>query len=128
VFVAPKEVLVEPPPKNLAMPTLEAALPVVDSLFAVLRGLQGRVDWRRLADWAKAAEKSGKALGKTVGGKRLDFAPLTSAINAHNVEAAPKQSYRVLEALCDHFTNLTSDDAQQTKIVIQLYYWVHDLA
>jgi hypothetical protein len=125
--VVAREVLVEPP-KNEAKRTLGLALPVVDLLFDVLRGMHGRVDWRRMADLVKAAEKSSKALGKTVGGQKLDFSPLTLALKEHNVEAVPKQSYRLLETLYEHFTSLNSEDAQQAKTIIQLYYWVNDVA
>jgi hypothetical protein len=125
--VVPRAVFVEPP-KNEAKRTLGLALPVVDLLFDVLRGMHGRVDWRRMADLVKAAEKSSKALGKTVGGQKLDFSPLTLALKEHNVEAVPKQSYRLLETLYEHFTSLNSEDAQQAKTIIQLYYWVNDVA
>ena len=122
--------------KDLAK-TLSVAPQIVDSLFDVLRSLQGRVNWNRMKNYARRSDKDIKSLAdqKTTT-TNMEFAELLSAIKEHKTEAISKEAYRLLESFHEYFLGLTSENVflaqmhpnyQDAKTAIRSYYILNDL-
>jgi hypothetical protein len=112
-------------------------LPVVDSLFDVLRSLHGRIDWNRIMSYLERSEKDHKAI---VDGKNnfvnLDFSSLSSAINEHDVGLISKEGLRLLEAIYNSLENAaTANEASvqfegsnlTPEAALKSYYVLNDL-
>jgi hypothetical protein len=115
---------------------ISIALEIVDSLFNVLRSLQGRVDVNRLEGYLEHSEEN--VMGFTdlnVGTVNLDLTKLSSAIKAHLLEETQKEIYAILRSLHDYFSGLASQsEVEQThpnyndaKTVILAYYTLNDI-
>jgi len=117
--------------------TLRVALSIVDSLFDVLRSLQGRVNWNFMDDCQKRSEQDYRRFArKKIVEANLDFCFLSSATAERNVEAVSKEALHLLESLYKGFEKLPTDDAPAleaspnyigAKVAIQSYYVLSDL-
>ena len=117
--------------------TLSVAPQIVDSLFDVLRSLQGRVNWTSMKKYARRSEEDIRSLAeqKTTS-MNMEFAQLLSAIKEHKTEAISKEAYRLLESFHEYFQGLTSENVflaqmhpnyQDAKTTIRTYYTLNDL-
>jgi hypothetical protein len=92
------------------------ALNVIDSLFDVLRSLQGRVDWKRVEDALKRSEEGAGALAGEAGMvMSLDFGGLSSAVKLRRAREVSKEAFGVLKSLFGHFAGLTVTDEGLVK-------------
>ena len=117
---------------------LSVALEIVDSLFDVLRGLQGRVDVNRLEGYLEHSEENIRDFTDlNVGTVDLDLTKLSSAIKAHLLEETQKEIYAILRSLHEYFSGLASQNAavveqahpnyQDAKTIILAYYTLNDI-
>ncbi|MCW4047744.1 MAG: hypothetical protein NWE99_09345 [Candidatus Bathyarchaeota archaeon] len=98
------------------------ALGVVDSLFDVLQGLQGRVDWKRVEDALKRSEEGAGALAGEAGmAVSLDFAGLSSAVKLHRAGEVSKETFGILKSLFGHFAGLAiaDEDLLKTRLSVE---------
>ncbi len=98
--------------------TINTSLSVVDSLFDILRSLQGRIEWKLMNNYLRQIEKDlTNPSDKKTGLEQQDFSLLSSAINDHNVELISKESYRLLESIYSNFEKAPSgDESDQEKM------------
>jgi hypothetical protein len=116
---------------------LSLALEIVDSLFNVLRSLQGRVDVNRLKGYLEHSEENVRGFTDlNIGTVNLDLTKLSSAIKAHLLEETQKEIYAILRSLHDYFSGLASQNEilEQThpnyndaKTIILAYYTLNDI-
>ncbi len=116
---------------------LSVALEIVDSLFDVLRSLQGRVDVNRLEGYLEHSEENIRDFTDlNVGTVDLDLTKLSSAIKAHLLEETQKEIYAILRSLHDYFSGLASQNEvveqthpnyQDAKTIILAYYTLNDI-
>jgi hypothetical protein len=94
-----------------------AALGVADSLFDVLRCLQGRVDWSQVESSLKRSEESAEYFAEeelcTV---NLDFKALSSAVKLRRAGEVGKEAFGVLKSMFEYFAglNVTAERLQKT--------------
>ncbi|MDH5375388.1 MAG: hypothetical protein OEW95_06200 [Candidatus Bathyarchaeota archaeon] len=110
---------------------------IVDSLFDVLRSLQGRVDWNRVESYLTRSEENVRSFtGQKIGTIKLDFAKLSLAIKEHLPEEISKETYGILRSLYEYFGGLTSTNEfldqihpnyQDAKITILAHYTLNDI-
>jgi hypothetical protein len=116
---------------------LSVAMSIVDSLFDILRSLQGRVNWTFIDCCEKRSQKSFNALTiNKIIEANLDFYLFSSAIAEHNVEAVSKETFCLLEFLNKVFEKLPSSEVFDpsvypnylgAKVALQSYYVLSDL-
>ncbi len=110
---------------------------IVDSLFDVLRSLQGRIKWKFIDQCEKLSEKANETLAaKKMGLVNLDFRIFSSAIAEHDVEAVSKEAFVLLDSLKKVFEKLSDNEVSvssssqnysSAKITLQSYYVLSDL-
>ena len=123
--------------RNELTKILSVAIEIVDSLFDVLRSLQGRVDWNRVEGYLKRSEENVRSLaGQKIGTINLEFTKLSLAIKERLPEEISKESYSILRSLYEYFSGLTSKNEfleqihpnyHDAKTTILLYYTLNDI-
>jgi hypothetical protein len=115
---------------------LSVAIEIVDSLFDILRSLQGRVDWNRVEGYLKRSEENVRSFaGQKIGTINLDFTKLSLAIKEHLPKEISKEAYSILRSLYEYFSGLTENEFpeqihpnyQDAKTVITAYYTLNDI-
>jgi hypothetical protein len=114
------------------------ALDVADSLFDVLRCLQGRVDWNNVESALQRSEDSAEGFsGEEICMVRLDFKGLSSAVKLHRAGEVAKETFGVLKSLFEYFKVLTvpAEQLQEThpscedaRKMVLAGYTLNDLA
>ncbi len=96
-------------PKLFALgKVIGVALDVADSLFDVLRCLQGRVDWNHVENALKRAEESAEGFtGEELFTLTMDFKGLSSAVKLRRASDVGKETFEVLRVLFEYFKGLT---------------------
>lgn len=122
--------------RNDIVQALSSALKITDSLFDILRSLQGRVDWNRVESTFKCSKEPFRRFSDQKGAVNLDYAQLSSAITEHLPEDISKEAYGILKALFEYFNGLPSQgefpaqihpNPEDAKKVILAYYTLNDI-
>jgi hypothetical protein len=123
--------------RNELTKILSVAIEIVDSLFDVLRSLQGRVDWNRVEGYLKRSEENVRSLaGQKIGTINLDFTKLSLAVKERLPEEISKETYSILRSLYEYFSGLTSKNEflehvhpnyHDAKTTILAYYTLNDI-
>ncbi len=123
--------------RNELARVLSVAMEIVDSLFDVLRSLQGRVDWNRVKGYLKRFEENVRSFaGQKIGTINLDFAKLSLAVKEHRPEEISKETCSILRSLYEYFSGLTSRNESleqihpnyhDAKATILAYYTLNDI-
>jgi hypothetical protein len=123
--------------RNELTKILSVAIEIVDSLFDVLRSLQGRVDWNRVEGYLKRSKENVRSLaGQQIGTINLDFTKLSLAIKERLPEETSKETYSILKSLYEYFSGLTSKNESleqihpnyhDAKTTILAYYTLNDI-
>lgn len=121
---------------NDLVQALSSAVKITDSLFDILRSLQGRVDWNRVESTFKCSKETFRRFSGQKGSVNLDYTKLSSAITAHLPDDISKEAYDILKTLFEYFTGLASHgefpaqihpNPQDAKKVILAYYTLNDI-
>jgi hypothetical protein len=117
--------------------TLNTAMNIVDSLFDVLRSLNGRVDWNRVEGYLKRSEENARRFTEQGSSTiNLDFNKLSSVLTAHRSQELSKETYIILKSIYEYYSGLTSQNElpeqmhpnyQEAKTAIQAYYTLNDI-
>jgi hypothetical protein len=117
--------------------TLNTAMDIVDSLFDVLRSLNGRVDWNRVEGYLKRSEENARRFTEQGSSTiNLDFNKLSSVLTAHRSQELSKETYIILKSIYEYYSGLTSQNElpeqmhpnyQEAKTAIQAYYTLNDI-
>jgi hypothetical protein len=117
--------------------TLNTAMDIVDSLFDVLRSLNGRVDWNRVEGYLKRSEENARRFTEQGSSTiNLDFNKLSSVLTAHRSQELSKETYIILKSIYEYYSGLTSQNElpeqmhpnyQEAKNAIQAYYILNDI-
>jgi hypothetical protein len=123
--------------RNELTKMLSVGMEIVDSLFDILRSLQGRIDWNRVEDYLKRSEENVRNFTNlTAATTNLGFTKISSAIKEHLPEEISKETYSILRSLYEYFNELTSktESPEQThpnysdaKTTILAYYTLNDV-
>ena len=123
--------------RNEIAKILGVAIEIVDSLFDVLRSLQGRVEWNRVEGYFKRSEENVRSFaGQTIGTINLDFTKLSLAVKERLPEEISKETYSILRSLYEYFSGLTSKNESleqvhpnyhDAKTTIFAYYTLNDI-
>ena len=123
--------------RNELTKILSVAIEIVNSLFDVLRSLQGRVDWNRMESYLKRSEENVRSFtSQKIGTINLDFTKLSLAIKEHLPEEISKETYSILRSLNEYFSGLTSKNESleqihpnyhDAKTTILAYYTLNDI-
>jgi hypothetical protein len=113
------------------------ALDVSDSLFDVLRYLQGRVDWNRVESALKRSEESAEGFeGEEMCMVNLDFQELSSAVKLRRAGEVSKETYGVLKSLFEYFAGVTvaaerlgkfRPNCEDARKMVLAHYMLNDL-
>jgi hypothetical protein len=124
--------------RNELAKILSGAIEIVNSLFDVLRSLQGRVDWNRVEGYLKRSEENVRSFtGQKIGTINLDFTKLSLAVKEHLPEEISKETYSILISLHNYFSGLSSESEfleqihpnyYDIKTTILAYYILNDIA
>ena len=124
--------------RNELAKILSGAIEIVNSLFDVLRSLQGRVDWNRVEGYLKRSEENVRSFtGQKIGTINLDFTKLSLAVKEHLPEEISKETYSILISLHNYFSGLSSNSEfleqihpnyHDIKTSILAYYLLNDIA
>jgi len=115
---------------------LSNALKITDSLFDVLRGLHGRVDWNRVESHLKCSKENVKSLADQKGAVNLDISKLSSAAKERLPEEISKEACDLLRVLLEYFNGLTSQGKSSAQLhpnhedgkkLILAYYTLNDV-
>jgi hypothetical protein len=117
--------------------TLNTAMNIVDSLFDVLRSLNGRVDWNRVEGYLKRSEENARRFTEQGSSTiNLDFNKLSSVLTAHRSQELSKETYIILKSIYEYYSGLTSQNElpeqmhpnyHEAKTAIQAYYTLNDI-
>jgi hypothetical protein len=123
--------------KEVTKKLLSIAIEIVDSLFDVLRSLQGRVDLNRLEGYLERSEENIRGFTDlNIGTINLDLTKLSLAIKEHLLEETSKEIIILLRSLYEYFSGLTSQNEifeqthpnyQDAKTTIIAYYTLNDI-
>jgi hypothetical protein len=123
--------------RNEIAKILSVAIEIVDSLFDVLRSLQGRVDWNRVEGYLKRSEENVRSFaGQKIGTINLEFTKLSLAVKERLPEEISKETYSILRSLYEYFSGLTSKNESleqihpnfhDAKTTILAYYTLNDI-
>jgi hypothetical protein len=123
--------------RNELTKMLSVAIEIVNSLFDVLRSLQGRVDWNRVEGYLKRSEENVRSFtDQKIGTINLEFTKLSLAIKEHLPEEISKETYSILRSLYEYFSGLTSKNEfleqihpnyHDAKTTILAYYTLNDI-
>jgi hypothetical protein len=109
--------------RNVLTKTLSVAIEIANSLFDVLRSLQGQVDWNRVECYFKRSEENVRSFtGQKISSINLDFTKLSLAIKEHLPEEISKETYSILRSLYEYFSGLTS----KNEFLEQIHPNYHD--
>jgi hypothetical protein len=104
---APQQQIQEPVKLFALGRMVGVALDVADSLFDVLRCLQGRVDWNRVENALHSAEGSAEGFaGEEFFTLSLDFAGISSALKLRRASEVGKETFEVLKSMFEYFKGL----------------------
>jgi hypothetical protein len=104
-----KEVVMQK--RNDLTKILSGAIDVVNSLFDVLRSLQGWVDWNRVESYLRRSEENVRSFtGQKIDTINLDVTPLSSAVKERLPEEVSKETHNLLKLLHDYFNGLDSEN------------------
>jgi hypothetical protein len=115
---------------------LSSALKITDSLFDILRSLNGRVDWNRVENTFECSKEYFRRFSDQKGAVNLDYAKLSSAITEHLPEDISKEAHGILKVLFDFFNGLppqgefpaqSHPNPEDAKKVILAYYTLNDM-
>jgi hypothetical protein len=116
---------------------LRIALEIVNSLFDILRSLQGQIDWNRIKVCFKRSEENIRNFTcQRIETPNLDFAKLSLAIKDHDPKETSEETYSVLKSLYEHFSGLTSKNGSleqihpnyhDAKTIVLTYYTLNDI-
>lgn len=116
---------------------LSVAIEIVDSLFDILRSLQGRVEWNRVEGYLKRSEENVRSFTcQKIGTINLDFTKLSLTIKEHHPKETSKETYSLLKSLYEYFSGLTSKNEfleqsypnyHNAKTIILSYYTLNDI-
>ena len=116
---------------------LSIATKIADSLFDILRSLQGRVDWVKVENYLKRSEENASAFaGLNLNGLYLDFKKLSLAAKRHLPVEVSKETYSILNSLNEYFNESASKNElpEQThpnyndaKTTMMAYYTLNDI-
>ena len=114
---------------KLAQATL-AVMVAVDSLFAVLKSLHGRVDWKLVESvYNQAEENVAKLASQGASSISGDLKPLSAALHSHHPNEIAEKTCDALNSLYENFDGLASSEADsQMKLTIQASYLLNDMA
>jgi len=123
--------------RNEISKTVSITMNIADSLFDILRSLQGWVDWNSVEGFLKRSEENAARLTdqetKTI---ELDFTKLSLAIKERLPEEISKETYNLLRLLHDYFGGLDSENEflkeihpnyYDAKTTIQAHYLLNDI-
>jgi hypothetical protein len=123
--------------KNEIGKTISLTMNIVDSMFDILRSLQGWVDWERLDSLLNLFEENTVGLGdQQMKIMELDFTRLSLAIKERFPEETSKEVYNILKLLYDYFSGLDSENDLlkeihpnyfDAKTIIQAHYLLNDI-
>lgn len=115
---------------------LSVAVEIVDSLFDILRGLQGRVDWARVEGYLERSEENVRNFTcQTTRTVNLELTKLSSAIKERLPGETSKETYGILRSLYEYFSELTKNEFPEkihpnyhdAKTTILAYYTLNDI-
>jgi hypothetical protein len=116
---------------------LSLATKIADSLFDILRSLQGRVDWVKVENYLKRSEENASAFaGLKLNGLYLDFKNLSLAAKRHLPMEVSNETYNILKSLNEYFNESASKNEipEQThpncndaKNTMMAYYTLNDI-
>jgi hypothetical protein len=115
---------------------LGIAIKIIDSLFDILRSLQGRINWNRMESYLKSTKENFRNFEDKKGTANLDFTKLSTAIKEHLPEEISKETYSILKSLYEYFNGLTSQNEtleqshpnlHDAKTTILAYYTLNDI-
>ena len=112
------------------------AMETADSLFDILRNLDGRVDWNLVENNFKKSEENVKNLASQPNSMCLDVGLLSSAIQERCPREIAEKTHDVLKTIYGHFDGMTlsGENAEQShlnhqdaRLVIQASYVLNDM-
>ncbi len=111
---------------------------VVDPLFDLIRGLHGKVNWKRVEENLKAAKDKAATLSdQTLGKADLSFTKLSEAVKAHVPIEAGAEAFALLKTLREQVDSLAPkpEEAAQgypkyksLQTALHAYYTLNDIA
>jgi hypothetical protein len=120
---------------ELANLTLKA-METVDSLFDILRNLNGRVDWDLVENNFKKSEENVKNLAIQANSLCLDITRLSTAVQERRPREIAEKTYDILKAMYEHFDGMpsTNENTEQfhpnhrdARLAIQANYVLNDM-
>jgi hypothetical protein len=117
---------------NLTLKVMETT----DSLFDILRNLNGRVNWNLVENNFKKSEENVKNLASHPNSLCLDVTHLSAAVQERHPKEIAEKTYDVLRAMYEHFDEMpsTSENAEQShpnnqdaRLTIQASYILNDM-
>jgi hypothetical protein len=114
------------------------ATEIVDSLFDILRSLQGQVNWNRTEGYLNRSEENVKDFMEQKMGKiELDFTKTSLALKEHLPEEISRETYSILKSLYGYFDGLASKkealdqhihpNYHDAKTIILAHYTLNDI-
>lgn len=132
-----KEKKVKKQKSNEVNKIVNATMEIADSLFDILRSLQGWVDWNRIENLLKKSVKKAEELtDQEIKLLELDFSKLTLAIKERTPKEVSKEVFNLLRLLYDYFIGRASENEAlkevhpnhfDAKTVIQAHYLLNDI-
>ena len=125
--------------RNELIDILNESMETVDTLFDILRSLNGWVNWKRVESLLKHSQERTRARqlkDQNIGITVLDLTKLSSAIKEHQREEITKETYSILRLLYDYSSGLasTNESPEQihpnyhdAKTTIQAYYLLNGI-
>ena len=117
--------------------TVSIVMNIADSLFDILRGLHGWIDWIRIEDFSKRSEENAERLADQKMEKiELNCTKLSLAIKERIPEETSKETYGLLKLLHGYFAELDSDNEplnenhpnySDARTIIQAHYLLNDI-
>jgi hypothetical protein len=115
---------------------LGIAIKIIDSLFDILRSLQGRINWNHMESYFKSTKENFRNFADQKGTVNLDFTKLSVAIKEHLPDEISKETHSILKSLYEYFSGLTSQNEpleqshpnpHDAKTTILAYYTLNDI-
>ena len=116
---------------------LRIAVEIVNSLFDIIRSLQGQIDWNRIKVHLKHSEENIRnSTCQRIETPNLDFTKLSLAMKNHDPKETSKETYSILKSLYEHFSELTSENElleqihpnyHDAKTTVLAYYTLNDI-
>ena len=116
---------------------LNSAEEIVDSLFDLLRTLQGKINWARAEEQLRNARQSAEVFTDLNSGEvHVNFSKLSAAVKAHVPIEAGGEVHAILRQLSDYFVALASKREASAQVhpnfrdaqnALRAYYTLNDI-